>query len=143
MTDPDPTLVLVDTDPRVRVSLARLGVQPGRRYLARVESDGAVILEPAVVMTEAELPLRANPALMEQIEHARAHPDARGPRPTQGEVVIHPPIDPSTRREHLLMSRAAAVKRRDELAAQSAEWIEAIDRELAALEPAGTALSDR
>jgi hypothetical protein len=77
----DTESVILETDPRNRRSLARLGVPPGRRYLARVEEDGVVILEPAVVMTEAEARLHANPELVRRLEDAEANPERRVARP--------------------------------------------------------------
>lgn len=44
------------------------------------ESDGTLVLEPAVVVTELERKFMANATLQAQIEHARAHPDDRRPR---------------------------------------------------------------
>ena len=45
--------ILVEVDPRGRVSQARLGVAPGR-YLGDVEPDGSVVLRPAAVVTQAQ-----------------------------------------------------------------------------------------
>jgi hypothetical protein len=73
--------VIVETDPRGRVSLARLGVQGGHRYIGRIEPDGTVVLEPAIVMTEAEARLRANPELLARIEDNMAHPERWVERP--------------------------------------------------------------
>ena len=67
---------IVETDSRGRASLGR----PGRRYLMHEESDGTLILEPAVVVTELERRFLLNAALQAQIEHARAHPEQRVPR---------------------------------------------------------------
>jgi hypothetical protein len=44
------------------------------------ESDGTLVLEPAVVVTELESRFLANAALQAQIEYARAHPEQRVPR---------------------------------------------------------------
>lgn len=67
--------ILVETDDRGRVSLARLGAEPRSRYLARTDPDGTVTLSPAVVISELEHRLLSNPALVEQIEDNRAHPE--------------------------------------------------------------------
>lgn len=64
---------IVETDARGRASLAR----PGRRYLMHEESDGTLVLEPAVVVTELERRFMANTALQAQIAYARAHPEQR------------------------------------------------------------------
>ncbi len=68
---------LIETDSRGRASLGR----PDRRYLLREESDGTLILEPAVVMTELERRFLANAALQAQIDYARQHPEQRIDRP--------------------------------------------------------------
>lgn len=65
---------LIEVDDRGRTSLARLG-GAGRRYLARVEDGGTIILEPAVVVTELEARLLANPALHRRIVEASEHPE--------------------------------------------------------------------
>jgi hypothetical protein len=67
---------IIETDARGRASLGR----PGRRYLMHEESDGTLVLEPAVVVTELERKFMANAALQAQIEHARAHPEQRRAR---------------------------------------------------------------
>lgn len=67
---------IVETDARGRASLGR----PGRRYLMHEESDGTLVLEPAVIVTELERRFMANAALQAQIDHARAHPKERRPR---------------------------------------------------------------
>jgi hypothetical protein len=67
---------IVETDSRGRASLGR----PGRRYLMHEESDGTLVLEPAVVVTELERRFLANAALQAQIEYARAHAEQRVPR---------------------------------------------------------------
>ncbi len=41
------------------------------------ESDGTLVLEPAVVVTELERRFMANTALQAQIAYARAHPEQR------------------------------------------------------------------
>ena len=64
---------IVETDARGRASLGR----PGRRYLMHEESDGTLVLEPAVVVTELERRFLANAALQAQINYARVHPEQR------------------------------------------------------------------
>lgn len=67
---------IIETDARGRASLGR----PGRRYLLHEESDGTLMLEPAVVVTDLERRFMANAALQAQIEDARAHPGQRRSR---------------------------------------------------------------
>jgi len=67
---------IVETDARGRASLGR----PGRRYLMHEESDGTLVLEPAVVVTELERRFLRNAALQAEIAHAREHPEQRRPR---------------------------------------------------------------
>ncbi|MHB8341657.1 MAG: hypothetical protein ACYDB7_10860 [Mycobacteriales bacterium] len=64
---------IIETDARGRASLGR----PSRRYLLHEESDGTLVLEPAVVVTELERRFLANAALQAQVDHARAHPEER------------------------------------------------------------------
>lgn len=64
---------LIDTDARGRASLS----QPNRRYLMHEESDGTLVLEPAVVITELERRFLANTEVQEQIAYAKAHPGQR------------------------------------------------------------------
>jgi hypothetical protein len=64
--------VLIELDNRRRATV-RLGRHS--RYLAHEEPDGTLILKPAVVLTEAELALRSNPALVQRIEDAIARPE--------------------------------------------------------------------
>ena len=44
------------------------------------ESDGTLVLEPAVVVTELERRFMANSALQAQIEYAKKHPEQQRPR---------------------------------------------------------------
>lgn len=67
---------IVETDNRGRASLGK----PGGRYLMHEESDGTLILEPAVVVTELERRFMANSALQAQIAFAREHPELARPR---------------------------------------------------------------
>jgi hypothetical protein len=53
MTDNDQR-VLIELDARGRASLARLGRPEHRRYLARIEADGTIILTPATVVPVIE-----------------------------------------------------------------------------------------
>lgn len=47
--------VLVRTDPRSRVSLARLGVDAGQIFQASVEDDGTVRLVPILIVPASEV----------------------------------------------------------------------------------------
>jgi hypothetical protein len=67
MTD-DNMLTVVDVDSRGRVSLGRLRQEGTERYLAHVEHDGTIILQPAVVMSAAEARLLNDPALVARIK---------------------------------------------------------------------------
>jgi hypothetical protein len=71
------TDVLIELDDRRRASLGRIGRPEHRRYLAHEESDGTLILVPAVVMPESEARLLANHDLVEQIERTVADPSTR------------------------------------------------------------------
>lgn len=63
---------LVELDARRRVALGRLGRPEHTRYLVTEESDGTLILSPAVVMTVHEAALLRNPELVAQIEADQA-----------------------------------------------------------------------
>lgn len=69
---------LVEVDQRGRVSLGKLGVSG--LFLAHRASDGAVILEPATVVTELERRLHANRVLHEQIRASAADLSDAKPR---------------------------------------------------------------
>jgi hypothetical protein len=71
------TDVLIELDDRRRVSLGKVGRPEHRRYLVHEESDGTLVLHPAVVMTESEARLMANPELASQIEQAITEPSTR------------------------------------------------------------------
>jgi len=69
--------VLIELDDRRRVSLGRVGRPEHKRYLVHEETDGTLVLHPAVVMTESEARLMANPELASQIEQAITDPSTR------------------------------------------------------------------
>ena len=71
--------VVIEVDSRRRVSLGKLGHHD--TYLATEQPDGTITLEPAVILTEAEHAFLQNTELRHQIEHNRAHPESRRPRP--------------------------------------------------------------
>ena len=62
---------LVEVDSRRRISLGQLG-HPSR-YLATVDSDGPILLRPAVVITELEARLMT-PALADRVAANREDP---------------------------------------------------------------------
>lgn len=78
MTDGTDTMTVLETDARSRVTLP--GTRNNRRYLVREESDGTLILEPAVVMTELERRYLVSGAAARAEEAAR-HPETRTGRP--------------------------------------------------------------
>lgn len=66
---------IVELDSRRRVSLGRVGRPEHTRYLAHEEPDGAIVLEPVVVMSEAEGRFLRNRSLADRVEDNRAHPE--------------------------------------------------------------------
>jgi hypothetical protein len=72
---------LVELDDRRRISLGKIGRHS--RYLVHEEDDGTIILEPAVVLSEAEARLMANAELVSQIEDNRAHSERGQSRPVR------------------------------------------------------------
>ncbi len=73
------TGMIGDTGAQGRASLGK----PDRRYLMHEESDGTLVLEPAVVMTELERSFLANTGLQNRIEEARRHPERQVTRQRQ------------------------------------------------------------
>lgn len=73
-----PNSVLVELDDRRRLALGKIGRHS--RYLVREESDGTLIFEPAIVMTEFEARFMARTDLVEQIMDDIAHPERAVPR---------------------------------------------------------------
>jgi hypothetical protein len=76
MTDNDQR-VLIELDARGRASLARLGRPEHRRYLARIEADGTIILTPATVIPVAPARDAIDPAVeyLRQSRGASGEPD--------------------------------------------------------------------
>ena len=73
----EPTVTLIETDPRSRVVL------PGHansRYIMEELPDGSILLQPAVVMTEAQLEYNTTPELRELLREAAAGQTLRRPR---------------------------------------------------------------
>jgi len=62
--------VLIETDARGRANLSKFG--RNARFLARQESDGTVILEPAEIVTAAQERLRRNPDTIAQVQKAQS-----------------------------------------------------------------------
>lgn len=56
-----------EADSRGRVTIARAGAKPGRRYRVYANADGLVVLEPVVSIPEREMLVWETPALAEQI----------------------------------------------------------------------------
>ncbi len=67
--------VLIELDDRRRATLGKLASHD--RYLARELPDGAVFLEPAVVLTVTELRVNSNRKVVEQIVEAIEKPETR------------------------------------------------------------------
>ncbi len=61
--------VMVELDDRRRLSLGKVGRHT--RYLVREETDGTLIFEPAVVMTEFEASVLADQTIMDQLVAAQ------------------------------------------------------------------------
>lgn len=66
--------ILVHTDARSRVVLPG---HPDRTFLMTEQSDGSVLLEPAVVVSEAQREYDATPELQELLARATASPGVR------------------------------------------------------------------
>jgi hypothetical protein len=69
---------MIELDSRRRTSLGRLGHKDHNRYLVNEQEDGTLILTPAVVMSEREAAILANPERMADIMVGIAH--AKGGR---------------------------------------------------------------
>lgn len=68
----------VTTDSRGRATLGK----KGETYRVSELEGGALLLEPVVTLTRAELALLDSPELLAQVRHSMAHPEqARTPRP--------------------------------------------------------------
>ncbi len=70
--------MIVELDDRRRLSLGKIGHHS--RYLVREESDGTLIFEPALVMTEFEARVLGNAELVAQLHASQADPGRRRPR---------------------------------------------------------------
>lgn len=64
---------VIELDDRRRASLGKFGRHD--RYLVSEQEDGTLILEPAIVLTEAEAAYLRNTSLVALVEEERAHPE--------------------------------------------------------------------
>lgn len=69
--------LIVETDARSRVVLPG---HPGQRFLLRENADGSLLLEPARVISEAQLEYDESPELRELLARATASPTVRKAR---------------------------------------------------------------
>ncbi len=65
-----------EADSRGRVTIARAGAKPGRRYRVYANVDGLVVLEPVVSIPEREMLVWENPELAQQIREGVAEAEA-------------------------------------------------------------------
>ncbi len=72
--------ILIELDARRRMSLGRIGRVEHTRYLASEQPDGTVSLTPAVVMSEAEARILADPALADPALAKRIQARRNGPK---------------------------------------------------------------
>ena len=68
---------IVETDERSRVVLPG---HPSQRYVVRENDDGSLLLQPARVVTEAQLEYDSDPELRELLSRAAASPTVRRAR---------------------------------------------------------------
>ncbi|MBM3686101.1 MAG: hypothetical protein FJW85_03760 [Actinobacteria bacterium] len=69
--------ILVETDGRSRVVLPG---HPDRKFLMIEQSDGSLLLEPAIVVSAAQAEYDSTPELQDLIARATASPTVRRPR---------------------------------------------------------------
>jgi hypothetical protein len=69
---------LIQVDARKRISLGSLAHHD--QYIATQQSDGSVLLEPAVVMTAAERAFLADETLSTALDRVNAQPERRRAR---------------------------------------------------------------
>ncbi len=67
---------LLELDERRRASFGRIGRKQDTRYVVQELDNGELLLSPAVVMTERDAALLANPKLVEQIKAGIAEAEA-------------------------------------------------------------------
>ncbi len=75
MESADDEPILIDLDDRRRAYLTKVGRPEHRRYAARTEPDGTVILTPAVLMTVHDAALLQRPDILKAIQTAKDHPE--------------------------------------------------------------------
>jgi hypothetical protein len=81
---------LIELDSRRRAALGRIGRPEHTLYLVSEQSDGTLIFEPAVVMTEHDAVLLGHPEILEILDRdsldlSRLTPAADRPRPGTAE----------------------------------------------------------
>lgn len=65
----------VELDARRRASFGKLGNSEHGRYRVTEFENGAMLLEPAVLITEHELALLRNPEVLAQVQNSHDHPE--------------------------------------------------------------------
>ena len=70
-------MTMVETDSRSRVVLPG---RAGQRFLVQENADGSILLQPARVVTEAQLEYDETPALQELLARATSSPTIRRSR---------------------------------------------------------------
>lgn len=80
--DEAPPTSVIELDDRRRAPLGKLGRREHRRYLARSFPDGTIVLEPAVVISQAQLALYQRPDIIAALQESRAHPERHVKRRT-------------------------------------------------------------
>lgn len=75
-------MTLIETDSRSRVVIPG---HPNQRFAVQENSDGSVLLQPAVVVTEAQREYDTDPELRALLERAAASPTIRRARQRRSE----------------------------------------------------------
>ncbi len=75
------TSTLIETDARSRVVLP--GSRANRRYLVQEHADGSLLLQPAIVKTEAQERYDSDPELQALLARAVSSPTVSRPRRTR------------------------------------------------------------
>lgn len=74
---------LIETDARGRVTLSG---HKSQRFLARENADGSILLQPARVITEAQLEYNESPELQPLLSEAAASPTVSRPPRSRSDV---------------------------------------------------------
>ena len=74
-------MTMVETDARSRVVLPG---HPEQKFVVQENEDGSILLQPAHVVTEAQLEYDENPALRELLARAASSPSVRRRRSRVG-----------------------------------------------------------